>query len=151
MFSDHVVESGTALFENFGEVKKCISAFYQRFFEANDDCDDALWEELQTLKGQLIKFDELWTTYEQKYVYELMVIENDARRFIIDSINAEAVLCQKHMESTAKLTEFNEKRKTLLENICQVNAVANQEGKGRSDFELSLLLRAEKLMEPTEV
>lgn len=40
----------------------------------------------------LSKFDELWTEYEQKYVYELMVIESDARRFIIDSINIEAVL-----------------------------------------------------------
>ena len=29
-------------------------------------------------------FDELWTTYEKKYVYELMVIEQDARRFVQD-------------------------------------------------------------------
>jgi len=27
-----------------------------------------------------------WTTYEQYYVYELMVIETDSRRFIIDAI-----------------------------------------------------------------
>ena len=27
-----------------------------------------------------------WTTYEQYYVYELMVIGTDSRRFIIDAI-----------------------------------------------------------------
>ena len=48
--------------------------------------------DLKQLKEMLSKFDELWTVYEQKYVYELMVIENDARRFIIDSINIEAFL-----------------------------------------------------------
>ena len=31
-------------------------------------------------------FDMTWTTYEQYYVYELMVIETDSRRFIIDAI-----------------------------------------------------------------
>ena len=46
----------------------------------------------------LVRFDELWTDYEHKYVYELMVIESDARRFIIESINAEAVLTQDHMQ-----------------------------------------------------
>ena len=44
------------------------------------------------------RFDELWAEYEQKYVYELMVIESDARRFIIDSINAEVILSQDHMQ-----------------------------------------------------
>lgn len=38
------------------------------------------------LKKSLQDFDIAWTTYEQYYVYELMVIETDARRFIINSI-----------------------------------------------------------------
>jgi len=45
----------------------------------------------------LVNFDHLWAEYEGKYVNELMVIEGDARRFIIDSINIEAVLAQEHM------------------------------------------------------
>lgn len=40
----------------------------------------------------LERFDELWTIYEQKYVSELMIIENDARRFVIESITAEDLL-----------------------------------------------------------
>lgn len=39
----------------------------------------------------------------------------------------------------------NESRKLILTNICQVNAVANIEGKGRDDFDLALLLQAEAL------
>jgi hypothetical protein len=33
-----------------------------------------------------------WTHYEQCYVFELMVIETDARRFIVDSIKLEQLL-----------------------------------------------------------
>ena len=43
-------------------------------------------KELADLKQMLARFDELWTIYEQKYVSELMIIENDARRFVIESI-----------------------------------------------------------------
>ena len=43
---------------------------------------------------------------------------------------------------------FNDKRCKLLENICQVNAVANFEGKGRDDFDFALLLLCEELIEP---
>ena len=48
--------------------------------------------ELTRLKLLIQTFDELWTTYENKYVYELMVIEQDARRFVIESINLEGAL-----------------------------------------------------------
>ena len=41
------------------------------------------------LKEMLVGFDEAWTKYEHKYICELMVIENDARRFIINSIEIE--------------------------------------------------------------
>jgi len=36
-------------------------------------------EELKTL---ITKFDEEWCTYERDYIGELIIIENDARRFI---------------------------------------------------------------------
>ena len=54
--------------------------------------------DFEKLKDMLARFDQLWTFYEQKYVYELMVIESDARRFIIESVNIEAVLMQRHMQ-----------------------------------------------------
>ena len=78
-----------------------ISSFYTNNFEEskrNQISDDILFmANFKQLKDMLQTFDQLWVDYEQKYVYELMVIENDARRFIIESINCEAVLGQQHM------------------------------------------------------
>jgi len=99
----------------------------------------------------LSHFDYLWAEYERKYVNELMVIEGDARRYIIESINVEAILRQDHMQVPAMRQKFNQQRKALLQNICQVNTVANVEGKGRDDFEFELLEQSESLMEPRQV
>ena len=35
-----------------------------------------------------------WTHYEKNYVFELMVIETDARRFIVDAIAFEKKLSE---------------------------------------------------------
>ena len=75
-----------------------------------------------------------------------MVIENDARRFIIDSINIESVLCQPHMQQVLMKKEFNENRSNLLQKICSVNSVANEDGKGRDDFKFEILMSAEELV-----
>ena len=137
MFSEHVVQSGTDLYSHFTEMKLFISSFFRNHFDSDGrhrSSEDSLAEEFKLLKTQLVRFDELWTEYEQKYVYELMVIEGDARRFIIDSINIEAVLMQDHMQNSQLQPQFDEKRKCLLDYICQVNTVANVDGKGRDDF-----------------
>jgi hypothetical protein len=34
-------------------------------------------------------FDEQWALYERSYVFELMVIEKDARRFVTQAIQHE--------------------------------------------------------------
>ncbi len=68
-----------------------------------------------------------------------MVIEGDARRFIVESISLERELGQKRMQLPEMQTKVQETRASLLDNICKVNAVANVEGKGRDDFKLSLL------------
>ncbi len=41
------------------------------------------------LEEMLELLDQKWTHYEQCYVFELMVIETDARRFVVDAINLE--------------------------------------------------------------
>ena len=104
--------------------------------------------ELSELKKLVAQFDELWTIYENKYVYELMVIENDARRFIIESINLEAALIMLAQKGHAAGQEkFDEQRKAMLSFICQINAVANVEGKGRDDFKWALMQTAENILE----
>ena len=79
-----------------------------------------------------------------------MVIENDARRFIIESINIESVLCQPHMKSVLQKQKFNEDRANLLQKICSVNSVANEEGKGKEDFTFNIMLTAEDLLSSKE-
>jgi hypothetical protein len=37
----------------------------------------------------LVELDQKWTHYEKCYVFELMVIETDARRYIVDTIEVE--------------------------------------------------------------
>ena len=63
VFSDDVIEAGQNLFKNF------------KMLESSCDLDEVL----QT-------FEDSFCLYEQYYVYELMVIEQDARRFIIEAI-----------------------------------------------------------------
>lgn len=42
----------------------------------------------------LAGFESAYSTYEQYYVHELMVIEKDARRFITEAVEAEDALTQ---------------------------------------------------------
>lgn len=39
--------------------------------------------------------------------------------------------------------EYNEMREKFVAKICEINAVANTQGKGRDDFKLDILLKAE--------
>ena len=51
--------------------------------------DDQFSEILDKLKHAFRDFDVSYSRYENFYVFELMVIEQDSRRFIIDSIKLE--------------------------------------------------------------
>jgi len=42
--------------------------------------------------SSLEKFDKTWVSYENLYVFELMLIERDARRFITQAIAIEKEL-----------------------------------------------------------
>lgn len=55
----------------------------QETLEAELESD--LWE----LEEEICAFDLLWMNYERDYIGELMVIETDARRFIVQSIRVE--------------------------------------------------------------
>jgi hypothetical protein len=46
------------------------------------------------LSSNLEEFDRSWVEYEKIYVFELMLIEADARRFITEAIKTERELAQ---------------------------------------------------------
>ena len=94
----------------------------------------------------LVEFDLAWSTYEQYYVYELMVIETDARRFIIESIKVEKELRQLETTPGTTMDQYNSKRQELVTYLSQINAICNVNGKGRDDLtDLSILFAAEKI------
>ena len=92
-----MVESGNQLNTAFTKLREFASKFFQTHFETDADClasreSTSVAADFALLKEHLSRFDYLWAEYERKYVNELMVIEGDARRYIIESINLEAVL-----------------------------------------------------------
>jgi hypothetical protein len=81
-----------------------------------------------------------------------MVIETDARRFIVDAIAIEALITQfeqDHKKGGIVLLQtnkdYNELRGKFIAKICEINSVANILGKGRDDFTVEILLRAEAI------
>ena len=73
------------------------------------------------MKTLLLKFDEEWCDYEQTYISELMIIEKDARRYVV------------------ALKQSLEDEKAFIKAISDINPIANTRGHGRSDFEHKLL------------
>ena len=81
-----------------------------------------------------------------------MLIEADARRFISDAIESERELKSLEIREKAKgrilldFDEYHKKRDKLVKQICQLNAVANAEGRGREDLSIDILLAAEGII-----
>lgn len=69
-----------------------------------------------------------------------MVIETDARRFVIEAIQVEKDMQDLEIRLSSKgkavLTNkaYNEKRQELIVQMAQINTVCNMNGKGREDL-----------------
>lgn len=111
--------------------------------------------------GCLESLDSKWCFYEEHYITELMAIESDARRFVVSAIRYEAIITdieakllhygssksKQERSSYKKLEqELSEAKSNLIGNICKINSVANTQGKGRDDFTLKLLIKAEEVL-----
>ena len=90
----------------------------------------------------LIELDRQWALYEKSYVFELMVIEKDARRFVTLAIQQEKALTD--LEQSGE--NADESRKQLIQRMCEINPVVNIQGKGRDDFTMDVISRAEVLL-----
>jgi hypothetical protein len=88
-------------------------------------------------------FDEQWTLYERSYVFELMVIEKDARRFVTQAVQHEQQLTR--VENGKAKGDVDDLRDLIIQRLCEINPVTNSQGKGREDFKLEVLLKAEEL------
>ena len=83
-----------------------------------------------------------------------MVIEQDARRFILEAIEAESRLGEieetlSQIDCKLELNDsYNKARKELIQKLANINAVVNMNGTGRDDLvDLGILRAAEKIPE----
>ncbi len=69
------------------------------------------------------EFDQVWVTYEQLYVFELMLIESDARRFVTEAIEIDKDITSSEVRERAKgkimveCPEYNNNRRKLVQII----------------------------------
>ncbi len=84
------------------------------------------------------------------YVFELMLIEKDARRHILSAIEVEREIRRLEMQERLKgnvvirSSEYNQLRRRFVEVCGQINSVANIQGKGRDDLGVEILQAAEE-------
>jgi hypothetical protein len=124
-----------------------VREMYDRIIE--DSVNLTVQDVLQDLSTNLEDFDRSWVEYEKIYVFELMLIEADARRFITEAIKTEKELAQVeiHEKSRGRIfvetKEFKSHREKLVEILGKINSVANPEGMGRDDLSIDILTNAE--------
>lgn len=147
VFSPDVLDAGRKLFQQFRMIQNIIRNVYDRIIE--DTVNITVQSIVEDMAKHLDEFDHTWVTYEQIYVVELMLIEQDARRFITEAIKTDKELAQIEQREKARgrivvdTAEYTEKRGNLIIILGKINSVANPEGMGRDDLGPEILLAAE--------
>lgn len=106
-------------------------------------------EEAQTLLGEL---DEKWTRFERLYIFELMIIENDAKRLVVKAIKIEKEMGALELSEKFKgnliirSDRYLLLRKKFVETCGRINSVANYIGTGRDDLDSEVILSAEETL-----
>jgi glutaredoxin-related protein len=150
MFSQDVLEAGQKLFHGFREIQHVIKNIYSLACEENPHA--SVDEIKEDIRANLEAFDKYWVTFEQLYVFELMLIEADARRYITNAVEIEKDLIAMELKERTKgkifldSEEYNNARKKLVKVIGQINSVANPEGTGRDDLGIEILIKSEHLI-----
>jgi len=91
-----------------------------------------------SLAAALTKIDIAWAAFENKYISNLIIIEDRARQLVVRAVESERRL--RHLEAhqargrPVSEAECDEARRDLVERISRLNAVANHRRKGRDDL-----------------
>jgi hypothetical protein len=97
-FSESVLQQGNLLYETFTRLRDAITSFHLQIVSARallseEYCPMSV-EELQKQRlkvdRNLEQFDLDWSVFEKSYVFELMAIEADARKNVVNAIR----ICQ---------------------------------------------------------
>ena len=96
---------------------------------------------------------EYYFILAQAYIQELIIIEDQAKKTILDTVYVEETLTQ--YQTNQKIRgkifyhtepDFHEARRKLCEKIAKLNSIANINGKGRDDLSYDILVAAENVL-----
>jgi len=98
------------------------------------------------LASALAGLDTAWANFEQQYVAELMEIEEQARKLLVQAVQEELEL--KRLEDAGSTGQpCQEARERLVSSISRLNSVANCRRKGRDDLGSDILSSAASVLE----
>ena len=149
-FSDEVLNYGNDLFVSFCALVTLLIDSIKMIKDKIISFD--INKILDNIKSCLKEFDLKWVHYEEKYINELIIIEEKARKLITEGIKIEEELTNYENKSKIKGKllindkKYNELRTKLISNILKLNQIANINGKGRIDLPPEILFRAEKVL-----
>ena len=149
-FSQEVLDFGNDLFNSFCSMIMLLSDIVKNIR------DELFYIDINKIKEKiklsLIDFDIKWVKYEEHYINELIEIEKKARKLILEGIKIENEITNYENKSKIKgkllLNDktYNDLRIKLINNILQLNKIANVNGKGRDDLLPEILFMAEKVL-----
>lgn len=150
--SDTVLDQCQSLQEVFLETCKELKRQYENLQPYS------LEQIRNDVKRSLVYFDRSWCRFEMPALEEIEAIHRQACRPLIEAIEVEKTLSEsdgsqcstinlarKVTSNGSQRTRFDVQRSRLMEKICELNRLANIEGKGRSDMDLTCVLEAEKM------
>jgi len=94
--------------------------------------------------GMLAAIDLAWAGFERGYILELMNIEDKARSWLSEAIHCESELSDFEAQNRrfAGSRKHCELQQRFVRSLAKLNSVANNQGKGRDDFDAEVLERA---------
>jgi len=99
------------------------------------------------LQSALMTLDFAWTSFEHKYIYELIAIEEKARRLLVQAIEQEHRVRALEVQETngrpvERIPEYREDQRVLVACVAHLNSVANVSRKGRDDLSVDIFFDA---------
>jgi len=148
--SDTVLDQCNSLQQVFAET--CDELMQK--FESLQPCS---FEHIRSdVKRSLVYFDRSWCRFEMPALEEIEAIHRQACRPLIEAIDAEQALADAEAKATgrsrgnvatgAHRARLEVQRNRLMEKMNELNRLANIDGKGRSDMDMTCVLEAERII-----
>jgi len=150
--SSDAMSYATALQQAWTEIMTIVGEW--RNFGLENTLDLAEVERLRPhrteLAAALLALDVAWAQFENKYICELIAIEERARQLIVSAADVDFKLLYSEDFVGANDKAQDDLERQLVACIAHINAVANYKCKGRDDLGHDILLTAKRIMKEVE-